>query len=62
MPQQDVQLPNPIAAGALQVPESVLPSSEPTADELHTRRVKLALDIEATLRRKAPPPRRFSDD
>ncbi|MBB3354140.1 hypothetical protein FHT70_004091 [Rhizobium sp. BK049] len=62
MPQQDVQLPDPVAAGALQLTESVLLSPEPTAAELHKRSAKLAVDIEAALRRQAPPPRRFSDD
>jgi hypothetical protein len=33
-PQQDVQLPDPVAAGALELLEGVLLSPEPTAEEL----------------------------
>jgi hypothetical protein len=61
-PQQDVQLPDPVAAGALELLESVLLSPEPSTEELHEMRAKLAMEIEAALRRRAPPPRRFSDD
>jgi len=62
MPQQDIQVSSFIAAQALSLPEAVLLSPEPSTEELHRRRAKLALDIEAALRRQAPPPRRFSDD
>lgn len=53
---------NPIAVEALQLPDGALLSPEPTPDELHMRRANLALDIEAALRRQAPPPRGFTDD
>jgi len=62
MPQQEVQILKPATTDALQIPEGVLPSPEPTAEELDERRAKLALDIEAAQRRQAAPPRRFADD
>jgi hypothetical protein len=44
------------------VAEGSLMSPEPTTTELNLRRVKLALEIAAALRRQVRPPSRFADE